>query len=858
MKFQGLDVYGNVIQFGDKTRYDVKIEDSDKTVLYPLEWEMESCQMSATFSPREVGPNMIIIHVVDKRFSPAIELACYCETLMLRPPCSPFISLEFFDNNLQLHATAGKEFTFEVKNYDVLGGPALQYSNATCHVVVQDILGKKTTPKEQALIEKINTPSRVYFAITICFKKAGLRQARVVLNSGSKSSFKDFCIDVQPGTPHHLAHVRFITSNAIDESFSPRSTVIYRNQWSTLHAILVDCYCNAVRELTSDYDVSLELYNTKGAKAIGIKYEDEEEIQNESFQVRVKIKEAGKYNLYITLRSKSNPKQIHRLKDTQIQVIEAPLYLAGSEFHYPDSCVAGKKIEIEITPYDVFGCPLHATSTSNYDLTGDILEKKYNEESIDIKVTEKSKNSLCFTAVLTKTGHRKLMIFDKDNKRKELSICVNPDLSDVQKNVISHKGTAFEKEKSTLKKHSSDTVSRREGSSLRTIVEDVSLDSQHSTIDWIPQYADIEDQPLFPEDESFRCCLKLKDVAGRDCGKKIRKDCIKVKYDNIEVENVQVTPSSARGSYNIVVPLENLKKGDLNPTFLFFVNHIKIEKALILNLEAFRKYDDDSNCQVRDKSIIEIYGIEEKDISADHVKNIKRICKLVHHPEVYFGDVTIFQLVIEENECKIQKCRNVLLRLLRAIHYRKRAFELDEEREEWKQRAIENYRKVKRGSSTMKNLPSFCRQIKEKYAKLMQEYHDAACEEFFQFFNSDRNQSEIDLHGLLVADEQNLHDYEDQMLSKFDNLYEVYRIIEEERDHANEAIRYCISFLCKLKDVVQKLSKKTSKQRDSNESSFLLLNACHILFLFLKLFFVCSCAFYSFILLFILKTQKNH
>ena len=84
-----------------------------------------------------------------------------------------------------------------------------------------------------------------------------------------------------------------------------------------------------------------------------------------------------------------------------------------------------------------------------------------------------------------------------------------------------------------------------------------------------------------------------------------------------------------------------------------------------------------------------------------------------------------------------------------------------------------------------------CSQIKEKYAALMKSYHDAACEEYFVFFNAERHQSEIDLHGLLVGDERKLIYYEKQLRLKGDLTPDrVNERIEEEREHGNEAIRY--------------------------------------------------------------------
>ena len=85
----------------------------------------------------------------------------------------------------------------------------------------------------------------------------------------------------------------------------------------------------------------------------------------------------------------------------------------------------------------------------------------------------------------------------------------------------------------------------------------------------------------------------------------------------------------------------------------------------------------------------------------------------------------------------------------------------------------------------------------------MRKHHSAACEEFFQFFNSHRDQnteqSVIDLHGLLVADEKKLQDYRQQHLcGKKLTGDEVDEKIKEERNHGNEAIRYCSSEPCYL------------------------------------------------------------
>ena len=652
---------------------------------------------------------------------------------------------------------------------------------------------------------------------------------------------------------------------------------MYRNQWSILEAEMVDCYNNVVCELCNDYNIGLQLFNDKG-KMMEMECKDME-FQNKRFRVQVKINEAGKYNLAITLTNRNIHDQVVRLQEIQIQVNDAPLHLAGSKFLHPETCVAGKEIQLEIHPLDVFGCPLPADLTTDCNLNEDIgnLLFELNENK---KTKNESNVIICVPIVLKKAGRRKLRIYDKDNKSKELSIQVNPDENDVHWELTAPK-TAYRREKLILtvrlfdcfnnevrtdalenipqltKRDGPDglrfagesnnkvaircyfkrtgkydlCLADRDGTNLESTffsitVQDAPLDYYGSTIEWIPEYDDIPDQPVFSEDETFQCCLRLKDVLGYDYDTKIAKDCIKVKYGKTEVENIEVSscPNDV-GSYNIVVPLENLVKDDASPRFWFFVNGKKIENSLILpTFERFEKHDDDGNCVVhyRRHSFVKIVccGVKRNDIIGSDLNNIKRVCELQDNPKVETCQVdepiradvirTVIELPLDEIEYKrlgrriiecppeeiankIQKCRNILLRLVWATHYRKKAFKSDEAREDWKERASENYSRIEEGENIDKNIPRFCSQIKEKYARRMRTYHDAACDEFFEFFNAERDQSEIDLHGLLVVDDKKLRDYERQLLRRSRDpmsLAQVQSEIERERDHGNEAIRY--------------------------------------------------------------------
>ncbi|CAB4013894.1 zinc finger CCHC domain-containing 24-like [Paramuricea clavata] len=858
LKFKVVDEFRNVIR--PLGLYDVKIEYSYNN----LEWEMRSGKICAIFLPKQIGEKQMVIRL--KRLNSMNE-STYTFQIPIsihHPPCSPSLTLNFLDDSREQRCTAGKEFTFKVKLYDVFGNPVLQDPKETCDMDVQVSSPKATMTKEQVNISKISKLEDISFAVTVGFKIAGFRKLRLIVNSGSESSFKYINVKVFPSTPDHFNDVRFTTHGAIDESFSADPTVVYRNQWSILEAEMVDRYNNVVRELSNDYNIGLQLFNDEG-NVMEMEYQDVE-FRNKMLRVQLKIIEAGKYNLAITLTNRNNHNQVVRLQEIQIQVNDAPLYLAGSKFLHPETCMAGEEIQLEIRPRDVFGFPLPADSTTDCNLTGDIgnLPFALNENK---KTKNESNVVICVSIVLTKAGRRKVRIYDKDNKSKELSIQVNPDenymhchwefaapktayrrerliltlrLFDRFNNEV--RTDALENIPQLIKRDGPDglrfpgesnnevaircyfkrtgrydlCLAERDGTCLESTffsitVQDAPLDYHRSTIEWIPEYDEIPDQPVFPEDETFQCCLRLKDVLGYDYDTKIAKDCIKVRYGNTEVENIEVSscPNDV-GSYNIVVPLGNLVKDDRSPRFWCFVNGKKIENPLILpTFGGFEKHDDDRNCVVyRSHAFVSIVccGVKRNDIIGSdyaHLNNIKRVCELDNDPKVdetYPVDATIradlirtvVEIPLHEIVNKIQKCRNILLHLIRATYYRKEAFKIDEAREDWKERASENYNKIEKGENIDKNVPHFCSQIKEKYARLMGTYHDAACDEFFEFFNAKRDQSEIDLHGLLVVDDKKLRDYERQLLRRSRDrmsLAQVQSKIEKERDHGNEAIR---------------------------------------------------------------------
>ena len=936
LEFHVVDEYGNRIQhLEDESCYDVMIEYADADHSYSCEWEMRSGSIFATFVPKLIGERQVIVRLVDNRFK-IRDLSCTHQIPLniIHPPCSPSITLQFLDVNLG-NCIAGEEIYFQLKPYDIFRNHVPNDSNELCDVTIEVRSPKTTTREEGMTVQK--TITHEDFTVPVCLKVAGRRTIKVSVNSASSLSSRNVDVEVLPSVPHHLNDVKFTTTGAVDKNFCASSTVMYRNQWSFLEAVLVDCYDNVVQELSNECSISLTLSddgrNTAELESKKVKF------RNGRLKVKMKIDKPGKHKLFITLPRGSNQEQVYPLNDVQVEVEDPPLFLDKTEFAY-DKAVAGKEMQMEIHPFNVFGCPLPADTTTDCKLlfSCDILAMDKNKGAMKFERIEKDQNTVIRVSIVLKEAGSRKAVFGQGDQTKSISIDVSPDLSDLHWELVSKKETAHRRENLDLSARLLDRFNNEvrtdtrtdipkltmvngpdgmhqtgmsiedykvtfhckfneagnydfcledregnglEGTSFSITVQNAPLDYQRSSICWIPEYDSIPDQPVFPKDKSFRSRLRLLDVVGHKYVENIPKDRIQVKYDNTEVRKIKVSCSSKEiGCYHIVVPLTNLVRGDPSPEFWCFVNGRKIEKPLSFpRFEAFETYDDEENCTIHDTTSygslkISCYGVTEEDIIGSdfcNLNNIKRICELHDDPEFeeddyfsndqsfrpnrdddddddndYDGDnaydddndddngnddydyydddydgyydnddhddenddiCTIIKLPLEgivyetgrewtvintkdEIENKIQKFRDILLRLLRAIWYRQVAFDLDKDREEWKDMASKYYRK---GKQIDKEIAHFCSEIKEKYAALMRSYHDAACNEFFEFFNEKRDQSEIDLHGLLVADDEKLEDYERQ-LRRRDRLSsaKVDEKIREERNHGDEAIRYCI------------------------------------------------------------------
>ncbi len=137
-----------------------------------------------------------------------------------------------------------------------------------------------------------------------------------------------------------------------------------------------------------------------------------------------------------------------------------------------------------------------------------------------------------------------------------------------------------------------------------------------------------------------------------------------------------------------------------------------------------------------------------------HINNIKRVLELKDRVEINEAtdqaNVTIDLKNVQSHLHPI--CKEVVQHLLRGLYYRRKAAEMARVRMEWKKRFASLRGLLSRNSPSLE----LCKVFRDFFGELMNKYNRAACDELFKFFNFQRDESELDLHGLLVADEEKL------------------------------------------------------------------------------------------------------
>ena len=140
-----------------------------------------------------------------------------------------------------------------------------------------------------------------------------------------------------------------------------------------------------------------------------------------------------------------------------------------------------------------------------------------------------------------------------------------------------------------------------------------------------------------------------------------------------------------------------------------------------------------------------------------HINNIKRALQLKDRVDVHeFGDEAT--VIIDLNDVQTHHhpiCKELVQHLLAGLYYRKKASEAARIRMRWKEILMILAKSL---SVSLERSPSLklCKFFKGYFGQLMNRYNRAAANELFDFFNFQRDKSEVDLHGLFVADEKRL------------------------------------------------------------------------------------------------------
>ena len=171
---------------------------------------------------------------------------------------------------------------------------------------------------------------------------------------------------------------------------------------------------------------------------------------------------------------------------------------------------------------------------------------------------------------------------------------------------------------------------------------------------------------------------------------------------------------------------------------------------------------NESNCQMQDlpggtgHQLVCQNATKSDILGADfaHINNIKRVLELKDYVEITEStDQANISINLRNVQSQLRPiCKPVVQHLLRGLYYRKKASEAAKIRMEWKKRFTFLEPLSLRNSSSL----ILCKFFKDLFGGLMNEYNGEACNELFKFFNFQRDESEIDLHGLLVADEEKL------------------------------------------------------------------------------------------------------
>ena len=194
---------------------------------------------------------------------------------------------------------------------------------------------------------------------------------------------------------------------------------------------------------------------------------------------------------------------------------------------------------------------------------------------------------------------------------------------------------------------------------------------------------------------------------------------------------------------------------------------------------------NENNCKLQSQNVVNqnliCNNVRKYDILGEdcaHINNIKRVLDLKVKDRLDLQETDDCAIIVLRNVPTHLHpvCKEVVQHLLRGLYYRKKASEVARVRMKWKDRLI--------GIDEVLCLdgksPSFvfCKYFKDFFGDLMNKYNREACDELYKFFNFQRDESEVDLHGLLVADEKKLKSLRLNLFIGSSNQEPIKKILE--------------------------------------------------------------------------------
>ena len=580
--------------------------------------------------------------------------------------------------------------------------------------------------------DRINPASTDYSGST--FHVRSLCAGEKCLSFSIRGELRRWKVNVLSSTPYSLRNVTYTPeSSLVDATSTLDNQTLYHNIWTIFEAEILDKFGNIVSNVNI---VRLSSANS------GIQF-DGYKIRNGKLTIRMRSCLAHVQCTDITVHFKCSDDSVETVLKKAVQVSHPPCSSRLSQVTSQDQiCIAGRAHQIHITIKDVFNNPVPKGAGINCIVYAWSLEPHFktgeyhicDSDVIHITENERSGGYLQLVMVIKpkRAGSRRILAYLNGEQ---------VDTSDVHFDV--HPNLDSLRCKSIRRLHS-------EGKSaiLEVSIEDCSGNS-----------ASLGEGDL-------RLVQESGPPNNLTCQRtKVRSSVVLIEHELWENERyfLSLEKRSPEGHYTSFHKFEVDTHSDVLQS-----NDPEGKKFLLYNdniCQVVRVRGTWSGIECRDTTAAMIEGPDNANI-----KNIKRALNFPNDVELNEsksgGETTRTEIRFRKKVSQefLEACREVVLHLLRGIYYRKKASESRNNRSMWKERierlmriqfskVLGPYKVPKSAQAIQLTLKQY-RSERDKHGDLMKSYNRQASEEFFAFFNYKQEVNKVDLHGLLVADEQ--------------------------------------------------------------------------------------------------------